>query len=168
MNITCDNARSLVPSYLDGELSEAQAAPLRGHLFDCPACREVAKEGRALERWFEAAALEPVAIPAGFSARVARRAFAGDPGLLTPVDDPPAVRPRRSLLPFLLTACAVAAAVLLVLALAIQRESLPKSSGLDAQSRPHWLAPDGARRAEANRVPGPENPTRQPETGEQR
>ena len=29
MKMTCQNARSLVPSYLDGELTEDQAAPLR-------------------------------------------------------------------------------------------------------------------------------------------
>src|SRR5262245_33215547 len=125
MKISCDDARTLVPSYLDGELAEAQASPLRGHLLDCPACREVAKQGKTLQRWFEVAP-PAVTVPAGFSARVARRAFAGDPGLLVP--EPPAVRPRKSLLPFLLVASAVAAALLFVLALAIQRETLPRSN----------------------------------------
>ena len=136
MKITCEAARPLVPSYLDGELTEVQASPLRTHLLDCPACREVAKEGKSLRRWFE---FEPgsVPVPAGFSARVARRAFAGDPGLLVP--EPPAVRPRRPLLPFLLVASAVAAAILFVLAVAIQRESLPHTNGLDANTRPRWL-----------------------------
>jgi anti-sigma factor RsiW len=137
MKITCDDARPLVPSYLDGELTEVQASPLRAHLMDCPACREVAKEGKALARWFETESAR-IEIPAGFSARVARRAFAGDPGLLVP--EPPAVRQRRSLLPFLLVATAVAAALLFVLAVAIQRESLPQSNGLEAkESRPPWL-----------------------------
>ena len=137
MKITCDSARPLVPSYLDGELSEVQASPLRTHLLDCPACREVAKEGRSLKRWFELEP-EPVSVPAGFAARVARRAFAGDPRLLVP--EPPAVRPRRPLLPFLLVATAVAAAILFVLAVAIQRENLPRSNRLDAlPSRPPWL-----------------------------
>jgi anti-sigma factor RsiW len=137
MKISCDDARPLVPSYLDGELSEAQASPLRTHLLDCPACREVAKEGKSLQRWFEAEPV-PVSVPAGFAARVARRAFAGDPGLLVP--EPRAIAPRRPLLPFLLLASAVAAAVLLVLAVAIQRESLPRSNSLDAlPSRPPWL-----------------------------
>ncbi|NOT30561.1 MAG: zf-HC2 domain-containing protein [Planctomycetes bacterium] len=139
MKTTCDDARALVPSYLDGELPEPQSAPLRTHLLACPACREVAKEGKVLRRWFEA---EParVSVPAGFAARVARRAFAGDPGLLVP--EPPAVRPRRPLLPFLLLATAAAAALLFVLAVAIQRESLPHSNRLDAQEgqgRPPWL-----------------------------
>jgi len=137
MKITCDDARPLVPSYLDGELTEVQASPLRTHLMDCPACREVAKEGKALARWFETDSAR-VEIPVGFAARVARRAFAGDPGLLVP--EPPAVRQRRSLLPFLLVATAVAAALLFVLAVAIQRESLPQSNRLDAkESRPPWL-----------------------------
>lgn len=148
MKISCDAARPLVPSYLDGELSEAQASPLRTHLLACPACREVAKEGKSLQRWFELEP-EPIVVPAGFSARVARRAFAGDPGLLVP--EPPALRPRRSLLPFLLVASAVAAAVLFVLAVAIQRESLPRTDGLDAlPSRPPWLdAPPEAATTEA-------------------
>ena len=170
VKISCDNARSLVPSYLDGELSEAQASPLRNHLFDCPACREVAKEGRVLERWFEPAAAQPVSVPAGFAARVARRALAGDPGVLMP-EEPAALRPRRSLLPFLLTACAVAAAVLLVLALAIQRESLPKSNGLDAQFRPPWLSAEGpaTRRAQPVQPPSPEEPAQaQPKTDSER
>ena len=137
MKISCDAARPLVPPYLDGELSEVQASPLRAHLLDCPSCREGAKEGKALARWFVA---EPgaVAIPAGFAARVARRAFAGDPGLLVP--EPPPVAARRPLLPFLLVATAVAAAALLALALALQRESLPRAAGLDArETPPPWL-----------------------------
>jgi anti-sigma factor RsiW len=138
VKLSCDNARSLVPSYLDGELSEAQASPLRAHLLDCPACREVAKEGKALQRWFGHPE-SPPAIPAGFAARVARRAFAGDPGLLAP--EPREVRRRRPLLPFLVAATAVAAAILLVLAFAIQRESLPRANHLEAlqEDRPPWL-----------------------------
>ena len=139
MKITCDDARPLVPSYLDGELTEVQASPLRVHLLDCPACREVAKEGKSLQRWFEFEPA-PVEVPAGFAARVARRAFAGDPGLLVPEPPPRTPRPRRTLLPFLLVASALAAALLFVLAVAIQRESLPRTSGLEAsENRPPWL-----------------------------
>lgn len=136
MKFTCDDSRPLVPSYLDGELSEAQASPLRAHLLDCPACREIAKEGKTLTRWLEPDPA-PVSVPVGFAARVARRAFAGDPGLLVP-EPPPLL--RRPLLPFLLIATAVAAAVLFVLAVAIQRESLPHTNGLEAQpGPPPWL-----------------------------
>jgi len=136
VKITCDAARPLVPSYLDGELSEVQASPLRAHLLDCPACREDAKQGKALARWFVPEAAS--AVPAGFAARVARRAFAGDPGLLVP--EPPPVARVRPLLPFLLVASAVAAAVLLGLAIALQRQSLPQESALDAREMPPpWL-----------------------------
>lgn len=141
VKIPCENARTLVPSYLDGELGEAQASPLRNHLLDCPSCREIAKEERALKRWFEArrvpnAMMPPV--PDGFSSHVARRAFAGDRG--TAWDEIEPALPRRSHLSFLLGACAVAAAVVLVLALVIRRETLPKTTGLEAQQyRPPWL-----------------------------
>jgi len=140
MKITCDDARVLVPGYLDGELSEAQASPLRAHLLDCQACRESAKAGRALQRWFEPLREQPseVAVPAGFAARVARRALAGDPGLLVP-EEPASPFARRSQLSFLLVACSVAAAALFLLALAIQRQSLPATNGLEAQGRPPWL-----------------------------
>jgi len=151
MKITCEDARPLVPSYLDGELTEGQASPLRTHLLDCPACRETAKEGKNLQRWFEP---DPsaVKVPPGFAARVARRAFAGDPGVLVP--EPPAVRPRRPLLPFLLLATAVAAALLFVLAVAIQRESLPQGNGLDATDPPPpWL---DAPAADSSPSPAPE------------
>ena len=138
MKITCEDARSLVPGYMDAQLTEAQASPLRAHLLDCGACRESAKEGRALQRWFEPLRDESVTVPEGFAARVARRALAGDPGLLVPVE-PPALAPRRSQLGFLLVACSVAAAILFVLALVIQRQSLPTTNGLEAQNRPPWL-----------------------------
>ena len=138
MKITCEDARSLVPGYLDAQLSEAQASPLRAHLLDCSACRESAKEGRALQRWFEPLREQSVTVPEGFAARVARRALAGDPGLLVPVE-PPAFAGRRSHIGFLLVACSVAAAVLFVLALVIQRQNLPATNGLEAQNRPPWL-----------------------------
>lgn len=153
MKMSCDAAGPLVGSYLDGELSEAQASPLRAHLLDCPVCREKAKEGRVLSRWFSVLREEdeasPPVVPAGFAARVARRAFAGDPGLVVPagvpvppieldVDEPPAVAPRRSLAPFLMAVTAAAAVVLFLLALALQKENLP-SGKLQAESRPPWL-----------------------------
>jgi len=71
----CGDARPLVPSYLDGELTEAQAAPLRKHLLACQACRAGAQAEKNMKRWF--AVTEPIAVPRGFSARVARAAFAG-------------------------------------------------------------------------------------------
>jgi anti-sigma factor RsiW len=120
---TCDNAIALVPSYLDGELSEAQAAPLRTHLLQCPACREVAKDLKGLKRWFVAE--PPPAVPAGFAARVARRAFAGDPGLATPAFGAPRERAEGTLLTFVLRATAAAAALLLLLAAGLQLQARP-------------------------------------------
>lgn len=156
VKVPCENARTLVPSYLDGELGEAQASPLRNHLLDCPSCREVAKEERALKRWFEARSAQAPAVPDGFASHVARRAFAGDRGA-SPDEIEPAL-PRRSHLSFLLAACAVAAALVLVLALAIRRETLPKTTGLEAQQyRPPWLteAPANVETLDRARTPRP-------------
>lgn len=141
MQLTCDNASALVPSYLDEELTEAQAAPLRRHLLACPACREVAKELTALKRWFVADAAP--AIPAGFAARVARRAFAGDPGTLVPQEAPElGERPAGAsgeVLPFVLRLTAAAAAVLLVFAIGIRMQTIPDSSeGLRADDLDVW------------------------------
>ena len=126
---TCENAAALVPSYLDGELSEAQAAPLRTHLLQCPACREVAKDLKSLKRWFVEEA--PPAVPPGFAARVARRAFAGDPGLegaeaLAPAAAGPGPADGR-ILAFTLRLTAAAAALLLGLAAAVQLHARPTS-----------------------------------------
>jgi len=130
MEMTCPDARVLVPAYLDGELSEARSSPLRKHLLDCHSCRTGAQDGKNLKRWFSAARehaeAAPLAAPSGFAARVARRAFAGDRGQLTPmaaplVDDGAtsiAKRKEGKLLSFVLAATAIAAAVALFLALA--------------------------------------------------
>ncbi len=133
MNISCDNVRSLLPSYLDGELSEEQAAPMRAHLIDCHACRESVHEGTVVRRWL--VPRDEIAIPQGFAARVARRAFAGDPGLLVPAGDAEAQSASRGapILPFVLKLCAVAAAVLFCLSLAIQSASLPSGDDLEAK-----------------------------------
>lgn len=79
--MNCNDAHPLIPSYLDGELSEAQAGPLRKHLLACQTCRTGAQSDKNLKRWFVASAAVPV--PRDFAARVARRAFAGDRGLET-------------------------------------------------------------------------------------
>ncbi len=138
-DLSCENARSLIPGYLDGELTEAQAAPLRKHLFACPTCREVTKDEKSLKKWFSEALPETVDVPQGFAARVARRAFAGDPGLLVPVPARAAsVEEHPSLLPFLLKLTAVAAGLLLVFAVTIQRRSLPSGDGLSATDLAPW------------------------------
>jgi hypothetical protein len=82
-NMDCKVALPLIASYHDEELSEAQAAPLRQHLMDCPACRKALAGEKAFKRWFPAVT-EEVEIPPGFAQRVARRAFAGDLGSESP------------------------------------------------------------------------------------
>lgn len=142
MKMPCENARSLVPSYLDGELSEEQAVPLREHLYACRDCREVAKQEKNLKAWFVD---QEVVIPPGFAGEVARRAFAGArpalegvAGAITHVEEPGRER-AGTLLPFVLKLSTLAAGVLLTFAVAIQRQSLPAGDGLDAQSyRPPW------------------------------
>ncbi len=138
MKLSCNNARSLVPSYLDGELSEEQSAPLRQHLLGCPGCREAAKDGKSLKRWFTEAARPDVLVPQGFAAHVARRAFAGDTGQGVAPGAPVHGEREEVLMPFVLRLCAVAAGLLFCFSIAIQRSSLPEGSGLDAQYRPPW------------------------------
>jgi anti-sigma factor RsiW len=127
----CDDVLPLIAGYLDGELSETQSGPVRQHLLDCPACRQATQDQKALKSWFRPTA--PVAAPEGFAARVARRAFQGDPGLLTP-QAPPAREEAGSLLRFAMNLTAVAAAALLVMSLALQLQKQPASTTLRADS----------------------------------
>lgn len=141
----CRQSRTLIPSYLDGELSEAQAAPLRKHLLDCQACRAGAQSEKNQRRWFPAEG--PVSVPRGFAARVARRAFAGDTGEadfeIVPASPAPhgialarAGRPRGAsdehLLRFVLQATAAAALLVLGLSFALRSLTLPAGTGLRA------------------------------------
>ena len=151
----CQQSQSLIPSYLDGELSEALAAPLRKHLLDCQPCRAGAQGEKNQKRWFSAKV--PVSVPKGFAARVARRAFAGDTGE-SEVEIMPAGtggvfarsassnrvafpgshgHPERGgsedhLLRFVLQATAAAALLVLVLSIALRSLSLPAGSNLRA------------------------------------
>ena len=135
----CQQALPLIPGYLDGELSEASAAPLRRHLLDCQSCRAGAQGEKNLKRWFAAKA--PVAVPRGFASRVARRAFAGDTGegalVFAPsgaLSGPGAIRSAdedRSLR-FVLQVTAAAALVLLALSVALRSLSLPAGTSLRA------------------------------------
>ena len=128
----CNQAKPLIPSYLDGELSEASAAPLRKHLLDCQPCRAGAQGERNLKRWFAAEA--SVAIPAGFAARVARRAFAGDRGEapLEAGEMTGAGRPEGRLLRFVLQVTAAAALVVIVLSVAMRSLNRPAGTSLRA------------------------------------
>ena len=151
MNLACDDALPLVPAYVDGELSEAQAGLLRKHLLECPACRGAVQDGRALQRWF-AAERESVrtiagsAVPPGFAARVARRAFAGDKGehgLASAIDADGHAREsapereeddREAALRFVLQLTSIAAAALIALSIGMRLQELP-SGHLRADDR---------------------------------
>lgn len=161
-DMNCQEARERIPSYLDGELSETAAAPLRRHLMDCQPCRASAQSDKNLKRWF----VEPkaIAVPRDFSARVARRAFAGDtgerfsppslvpagtgaaPSLVAVADTwtkAPASRSDERHLRFVLVLTAAAALVLLMLSLSIRSLAVPGGTELKADSR-HTMTADEA------------------------
>ncbi len=134
----CSDALARIPRYLDDELLEAEAAPLRAHLMDCVDCRGQVQEARSVSAWLVKP--EPVEVPAGFAALVARRAIAGDPGALTPVADVAAGPAPLTSAPaegdrmrsFVVSAVAVAALVLLALSIALRRMDMPENRGLSA------------------------------------
>lgn len=126
--MNCQASRSLIPSYLDGELSEAQAAPLRQHLMDCSACRRATQGQKGLGRWFQTEPASDLAVPPDFAARVTRLAFAG----AAPSSDAPApLEPRpmeeRRLQPMVLWMTTAAAAALLVVSALLAQ--LPRGEG---------------------------------------
>lgn len=141
----CHDARASIQSYLDGELSEERAAPLRRHLLDCQPCRASAQSEKNLKRWFSKAQTPAPAVPRDFASRVARRAFAGDPGerfsdprTITAGSTAGAMAPVRMSdernLRFVLSLTAAAALLLVVFSIALQRRSLPSTSSLEAQT----------------------------------
>ncbi len=150
--MVCKDARPLVPSYLDGELSEAQAGPLRKHLLACPGCRASAQAGKHLKRWF--APTELVAVPRDFAARVTQMAFAGVDAVPDPAPSErwrptlvaaapweevavvAAVEPTEGRVLTFVLRLAVAAAVLAILSsVAIQSLRRPSSADLRADDR---------------------------------
>ncbi|MBC8451547.1 MAG: zf-HC2 domain-containing protein [Planctomycetes bacterium] len=141
-NPNCASFQGLVPGYMDGELSEEQAGPLRKHLLSCFACRGVAQELSGLAHWFPA--LPAAEIPRGFAARVARAAFAGETGVRrAALPATAAQREIRStdtgLLPFVLTLTSVAASLLLFLALFLGQAEQPSGPELSAEPLPSIL-----------------------------
>jgi hypothetical protein len=128
----CTDALALVPSYLDGELSEAQAAPLREHLLGCQPCRGSAQDLKGLKRWFVGPAEEASLVPTGFAARVARRAFAGDTGEADAPLPAAAVAPS---LGFVRELTGIAAAVLVALAIGLRMQDRPAGERLQADQR---------------------------------
>ena len=134
MTIRCNDARPLVSSYMDGELSEAQAAPLREHLLDCMSCRGAAQDLKSLSRWFTGDAEGPsTLVPSGFSARVARRAFAGDTGEHR-LSTPTGTRESDSI-GFVRELTGLAAAVLVALAVGFRMQQVPSGERLRADER---------------------------------
>ena len=128
----CEKAKTLVPGYLDGELSEEQASPLRQHLMECAGCRVVVQDEKSLKDWFVQEAAPSV--PEGFAARVARRAMAGDTGehdVLTPVA-PPAAK-SDNVLNFVMQLTAMAATLLIALSIGIGGLRLPQGEELQAE-----------------------------------
>ena len=144
----CAQLTDLVPGYLDGELSEEQATPLRRHLLSCPSCRRGATDLTNLKRWAKAAVpTGEFAIPAGFAARVAQAAFHGGParGELTPqapgapAAQAAALKTDSSVLTFVLSLTSIAAALLLSLSFFIGVQDQPRGSNLSAQPMPDLL-----------------------------
>lgn len=139
----CHHYQDLVPGYVDGELSEEQAAPLRQHLLSCRVCRNAAQDLNKLTKWFPRPPV--VAIPEGFAARVAAAAFAG--AAPRQVQAAPPVRrevvaetsqePR--VLAFVLTLTSLAAGLLLTLALLLAQRDEPKGARMSAEPLPSIL-----------------------------
>lgn len=128
----CEAVRSLTPGYLDDELSESQAAPVRQHLLDCSDCRKEVQAQAAQKSWF--VPTEPIVAPEGFAARVSRRAFAGDKGLLVPIAAPISQAGESRIFQFVVQVTAVAAAALLILAIGMKFNAQPEGSELRADS----------------------------------
>lgn len=148
MEFTCRDAVGLVPSYMDGELSEPRAALLRKHLMDCPACRSAVQEGKALSRWFPRPERQELAAPAGFAARVSRLAFAdvaanrlsdsaaAEDAVGIDVAGEAATAEGGRLLQFVLTLTAAAAGLMLLATVALREVDRPGSGRLDALNPP--------------------------------
>jgi anti-sigma factor RsiW len=146
-DMNCQDARASIQAYLDGELNEERAGPLRKHLLDCQPCRGSAQSEKNLKRWFTKAKT-PAAnlVPRDFSARVARRAFAGDPGerfaeprmvLVDGAGGTMAATPRADErnLRLVLSLTAAAAVLLAVLSVAMSGLHLPSSSSMLAEPK---------------------------------
>lgn len=138
----CEDALSQIDSYVDGQLNEPLAAPLRRHLIDCSSCRLAAQEAEALKSWFvdPEALVGPAEAPAGFAERITELAF-GPQTQKGPRSLQPALAGLdardgtvNELSGFVLNLVAAAAVVLLLLAFGIKRNSLPEVERLSADS----------------------------------
>jgi anti-sigma factor RsiW len=141
--LKCREAQPLIGAYLDGELSEPRAALLRKHLLECVACRGGVQDGKQLQRWFDALREASLVrgsefaapVPAGFSARVARRAFAGDDGEHRNELQAASRLQEGRVLRFVTRLTALAAAAALLLAAAYRAQSRPSGDRLSADDR---------------------------------
>jgi negative regulator of sigma E activity len=66
--MTCDTIQSRLTAYLDGELTDDRGSVVRGHLRECAACRQVARDEAALRDGLRT--LAPVDPPASLWAGV--------------------------------------------------------------------------------------------------
>src|SRR4029077_16907560 len=73
---TCDKLRARLTAYLDGELADDHGSVVRGHLRECAACRQVARDEAALRDGLRM--LAPVAPPATLWAGVQARLAAAE------------------------------------------------------------------------------------------
>jgi hypothetical protein len=138
MELQGKDAVPMIGAYLDGELSESRAGLVRQHLLACHTCRNGARDGKALKRWFaplREAADAAGGAPAGFAARVARRAFAGDRGSAAGAEPFPARAGESRGVRFVLSLTAVAAAAALLLALGLRMQGRPDGGRLSADDR---------------------------------
>lgn len=141
---TCQDIQSLVPGYMDGELSEEQAGPLRKHLLSCQACRGLAQDMGNLSHWFVKP--DELSVPGDFAARVARAAFAGESSAATALagQDESKGLPARAaedpgLRSFVLGLTSIAATLLLCLALFMAQREEPQGEELSAEPIPAAL-----------------------------
>jgi len=156
----CAQAAPLIPAWADGELSEARSAPLREHLLGCRACRASMADLRALTRWFQPAG--ELAVPPGFAARVARRAFAGDTGERAVPAAAAGDAERRRTLDFVLVLTAAAAALVVALGLAMRAGELPSGAALHADDRVELSTEEILQRLDALEEEAPPEVERQP------
>lgn len=70
--MSCDNLRSLLDTYLDGELSSEQTLELQGHLDTCADCTETIAFMRAMRQSAQRAALRDGSVTEAFRAQLTR------------------------------------------------------------------------------------------------
>jgi hypothetical protein len=52
--MNCRRMQDLIPLFIEGDLKEGQAGPVRSHLEGCPECAQIASEYRASQQWLKA------------------------------------------------------------------------------------------------------------------